>query len=72
MLYLHIIVVNYIFIIIYIIIYLIIHLTLLNIYLNIIVAFLFLLLHRACCRVTQLLHQRLDIYKIFKIYTLKH
>jgi len=33
---------------------------------------LFLLLHRACCRVTQLLHQSLHIYKIYKIYTLKH
>jgi len=32
----------------------------------------FLLLHRACCRVTQLLHQRLHIYEIYKIYTLKH
>jgi len=31
-----------------------------------------LLLHRACCRVTQLLHQPLHIYKICKIYTLKH
>ena len=29
----------------------------------------FLLLHRACCQVTQLLHQPLHIYKI---YTLKH
>jgi len=34
--------------------------------------FLFLLLHRACCRVTQLLHQPLHIYKIYKMYTLKH
>jgi len=34
--------------------------------------FLFLLLHRACCRVNQLLHQPLHIYKIYKIYTLKH
>jgi len=34
--------------------------------------FLFLLLHRACYRVTQLLHQPLHIYKIYKIYTLKH
>ena len=33
---------------------------------------LFLLLHRACCQVTQLLHQPLHIYKIYKIYTLKH
>jgi len=33
---------------------------------------IFLLLHRACCRVTQLLHQPLHIYKIYKIYTLKH
>jgi len=32
---------------------------------------LFSLLHRACCRVTQLLHQPLRIYKIYKIYTLK-
>ena len=32
----------------------------------------FLLLHRACCRFTQLLHQPLYIYKIYKIYTLKH
>jgi len=32
---------------------------------------LFSLLHRACCRVTQLLHQPLHIYKIYKIYTLK-
>jgi len=30
------------------------------------------LLHRACCRVTQLLYQPLHIYKIYKIYTLKH
>jgi len=37
-----------------------------------IIFFLFLLLHRACCRVTQLLHQPLHIYKIYKIYTLKH
>jgi len=34
--------------------------------------YLFSLLHRACCRVTQLLHQPLYIYKIYKIYTLKH
>jgi hypothetical protein len=27
---------------------------------------LFSLLHRACCRVTQLLHQPLHIYKIYK------
>jgi len=27
------------------------------------------LLHRACCRVTQLLYQLLYIYKIYKIYT---
>jgi len=33
---------------------------------------LFLLLHHACCRVTQLLHQPLHIYKIYKIYALKH
>jgi len=33
---------------------------------------LFLLLYRACCRVTQLLHQPLHIYQIYKIYTLKH
>jgi len=32
----------------------------------------FLLLHRACCRVTKLSHQPLHIYKIYKIYTLKH
>ena len=32
----------------------------------------FFLLHRACCQVTQLLHQPLHIYKIYKIYTLKH
>ena len=32
---------------------------------------LFLLLHRACCRVTQLLYQTLHINKIYKIYTLK-
>jgi len=31
--------------------------------------YIFLLLHRAYCRVTQLLHQPLHIYKI---YTLKH
>jgi len=36
---------------------------------NFIFLLLFLLLHRACCRVTQLLHQPLHIYKI---YTLKH
>jgi len=30
------------------------------------------LIHRSCCRVTQLLHQPLHIYKIYKIYTLKH
>jgi len=29
-------------------------------------------LHRACCRVTQLSRQPLHIYKIYKIYTLKH
>ena len=28
--------------------------------------FIFPLLHRACCRVTQLLHQPLHIYKIYK------
>jgi len=33
---------------------------------------LFSLLHRACCRVTQLLHQLLHIYKIYEIYTLEH
>ena len=33
---------------------------------------IFSLLHRACCRVTQLLYQVLHIYKIYKIYTLKH
>jgi len=33
---------------------------------------IFSLLHRACCRVTQLLHHLLHIYKIYKIYTLKH
>jgi len=33
--------------------------------------FLFSLLHRACCRVTQLLYQLMHIYKIYKIYTLK-
>jgi len=33
---------------------------------------LFSLLHRACCRVTQLLYQLLHIYKIYKMYTLKH
>jgi len=33
---------------------------------------LFSLLRRACCRVTQLLHQPLHIYKIYKIYTLKN
>ena len=32
---------------------------------------LFLLLHRECCRVTQLLHQPLHIYKILYIKTLK-
>jgi len=30
---------------------------------------LFSLLHRACCRVTQLLYQLMHLYKI---YTLKH
>ena len=34
--------------------------------------FLFSLLRRACCQVTQLSHQPLHIYKIYKIYTLKH
>jgi len=34
--------------------------------------YLFSLLHRACCRVTQLLHQPLHIYKIYKIYKLKY
>jgi len=29
---------------------------------------LFLLLHRACCRVTQLLHQPMHIYKFYKFY----
>ena len=33
---------------------------------------LFSLLHRKWCRVTQSLHQPLHIYKIYKIYTLKH
>ena len=33
---------------------------------------LFSLLHRACCQVTQLLYQPLHIYKIYKIFTLKH
>jgi len=33
--------------------------------------FLLLLLHGACCRVTQLLYQPLHIYKMYKIYTLK-
>ena len=33
--------------------------------------YFFSLLHRACCRVTQLLYQPLHIYKIYKIYTLK-
>jgi len=34
--------------------------------------FLFLVLHRASFWVTQLLHQPLHIYKIYKIYTLKY
>jgi len=34
-------------------------------------AHLFSLLHRACCRVTQLLHQPLHIYKIYKIVHIK-
>ena len=34
--------------------------------------FLFPLLHRACCRFTQLLHQPLHMYRIYNIYTLKH
>jgi len=34
--------------------------------------YLFLFLRRACCRVTQLLHQPLHIYNIYKIYTLKY
>jgi len=41
---------------------------------NVFESFLFSLLHRACCRVTQLLHQPLHIYKIYKnlhIKTLK-
>ena len=33
---------------------------------------IFSLLYRECCRVTQLLHQPLHIYKVYKIYTLKH
>jgi len=33
---------------------------------------LFSLLHRAYCQVIRLLHQLLHIYKIYKIYTLKH
>ena len=33
--------------------------------------FLFSLSHRACCRVTQLLHQPLHIYKIYKILHIK-
>jgi len=37
-----------------------------------IMSFIFLLLHRACCRVTQLLHQPLHIYKIYKICILKY
>ena len=32
---------------------------------------LFSLLHRACCRVTQSLHQRLHIYNIYKILHIK-
>ena len=32
---------------------------------------LVLLLHRACCRVTQLLHQLLHIYIIYKILHIK-
>ena len=36
------------------------------------VCIIYILLHRACCRVTQLLHQPLHIYKIYEIYTLKH
>ena len=32
---------------------------------------MFLLLHRACCRVTQLLHQQLHIYKMYKILHIK-
>jgi len=33
---------------------------------------LFSLFHRACCWVTQLLHQPLHIHNIYKMYTLKH
>jgi len=33
--------------------------------------FLFLMLQRACCRVTQLLHQLLHIYKIYTLKTLR-
>jgi len=33
---------------------------------------LFSLLHRACCQVTQLLHQPLHIYKILHIKTPRH
>ena len=33
--------------------------------------FLFSSLHRACCRVTQLIHQLMHLYKIYNIYTLK-
>ena len=33
--------------------------------------FLFSLLHRACCRVTRLLHQPLHIHKIYKILHIK-
>ena len=34
--------------------------------------YIFSLLHRACCWITQLLYQLLHIYKIYKIYTLKN
>jgi len=34
--------------------------------------FSFSLLQRACCWVTQLLYQLMHIYKIYKLYTLKH
>jgi len=33
--------------------------------------YIFSLLHRACCRVTQLLHQPMHIYKIYKILHIK-
>jgi hypothetical protein len=39
---------------------------------NVLEDYLFWLLYRACCQVTQLLYQQLHLYKMYKIYKLKH